>query len=274
VPNAFIDDTQWNAEGNRWLSTILATAFIPEPVAVEQLLGELGRDGLFSIWWDDRLQTIPLLAVRPPSGIPVKWNDDDNISSLTQTTKIDDRMTRVSVFFGIRDWMEPLNEVTNYKNRLIRIETEVESEVAAGGKIVDNTINSRWVRSFSNATLLSFSLLRRFALPPRYITLVLDAKDRAVNIGDAIDLTTRYIRDTEGNAIETRWQVIGIDDPKPGSQIKVELQSFAFRGKFAIIMANDAPDYVDATAAERLDGCWIAENTGLMPDGSDPYLLQ
>jgi len=274
VPDSFIDDTQWNAEGNRHLSTILATAFIPEPVAVEQLLGELGRDGLFSIWWDDRLQTIPLLAVRPPSGIPVKWNDDNNISSLTQTTKIDDRMTRVSVFFGIRDWMEPLNEVTNYKNRLIRIETEVESEVAAGGKIVDNTINSRWVRTFGNATLLSFSLLRRFALPPRYITLMMDAKDRTINIGDAIDLTTRYIRDTEGNAIETRWQVIGIDDPKPGSQIKVELQSFAFQGKFAIIMANDAPDYVDATEAERLDGCWIAENTGLMPDGTEAYLLQ
>jgi len=31
---------------------------------------------------------------------------------------------------------------------------------------------------------------------------------------------------------------------------------------------------VDATDAERLDGCWIAENTGIMPDGTEAYLLQ
>jgi len=274
LPSGYVVDTQWNAEGSTYLSTILATTFLPEPVAVEELLGELGRDGLFSIWWDDRLQTIPLLAVRPPRGIPIKWNDGDNIASLTQTTKIDDRMTRVSVFFGIRDWMRPLNQATNYQNRRIRIDTEVESEIAAGGKIVDNTINSRWIKTFGNALLVSASLLLRFRLPPKYITLVMDAKDRDINIGDAIDLTTRYIRDAEGNAIETRWQVIGVEDPKPGSQIKVELQSYQFIGKFAVIMANDAPDYVDASAAARLDGCWIAENTGVMPDGTEGYLLQ
>jgi len=274
LPDSFVDDAQWDAEGGTYSSTISATTFLPEPVAVEQLLGELGRDGLFSIWWDDRLQTIPILAVRPPIGIPVRWNDSDNISSLTQTTKIDDRMTRVSVFFGIRNWMEPLDEATNYKNRNIRIDTEVESEQAAGGTIVDNVINSRWVRTFGNATLISAYLLLRFRLPPRYLTLILDAKDRAVNIGEVIDLTTRYIRDSEGNAIETRWQVIGIDEPKPGTQLKVELQSYQLVGKFAIIMVNDAPDYAGATEAERLDGCWLSENTGVMPDGSDPYLLQ
>jgi len=39
-------------------------------------------------------------------------------------------------------------------------------------------------------------------------------------------------------------------------------------------MANDAPDFADATDEEKLNGCWIAENTGLMPDGTDGYLLQ
>ena len=274
VPNNFIVDTQWTEEGGTYLSTLQATTFLPEPVPVKELLGELGRDGMFSIWWDDRRQTIPLLAVRPPIGIPVRWNDNDNIAELTQVTKIDDRMTRVSVFFGIRNWMEPLNEATNYKNRAIRIDAEVESDQAAGGKIVDNEIHSRWVKTAGNASLLSASLLLRFRLPPRYLTLTMDAKDRSVNIGDPIDLTTRYIRDTEGGAIESRWQVLGVDDIKPGSQIRVELQSYQFIGKFAVIMANDAPDYVDATTAERLDGCWIAENTGMMPDGSNPYLFQ
>ena len=274
ILDSYIDDADWNAEGNRYLSTLTATSFLPEPVEVKKLLGELGRDGLFSIWWDDRLQTIPLLAVRPPSVTPVKWNDDDNISSLVQTTRIEDRMTRVTVRFGVRDWTASLSELATFQNRAIRVETEVELAEAAGGKVVDNTINSRWVQTFANATLISASLLRRFRLPPRYITLVVDAKDRTINIGDPIDLTTRYIRDSEGNAIETRWQVIGVDDLKPGSQIKVELQSYQDIGKFSIIMENDAPDYADATDAERLVGCWIAEDNGRMPDGSDPYLFQ
>jgi len=274
VPDSYINDADWNAEGDTYLSTITATAFLPEPVEVKKLLGELGRDGLFSIWWDDRLQTIPLLAVRPPSTVPVKWNDDDNISSLVQTTRIEDRMTRVTVRFGVRDWTASLSELATFQNRAIRVETEVELSDASGGKIVDNTINSRWVRTFGNATLISSSLLRRFKLPPRYITLVLDAKDRDTNIGDPIDLTTRYIRDSEGNAIETRWQVIGVDDLKPGSQIRVELQSYQDVGKFSIIMENDAPNYADTTEAERLVGCWIAQDDGLMPDGSDPYLFQ
>jgi hypothetical protein len=39
-------------------------------------------------------------------------------------------------------------------------------------------------------------------------------------------------------------------------------------------MENDAPDFATATEEERLSGAWIAENNGLMPDGSEPYLFQ
>ena len=274
LPNSYIDASQWDAEGGTYLPTLTTTTFIPEPVPVENLLGELGRDGLFSIWWDERTQTIPLLAVRPPRGIPDKWNDGDNIAGFSKVTKIDDRMTRVTAYFGVRDWLEGLDDPINFRNRRIRVDLEVESEVAAGGKIVDNIIYSRWIRTFANALLVSASLLLRYRLPPQYVTLEMDAKDRSVQIGDVIDLTTRYLLNTEGDYPETRWQVIGIEEPQPGSKLKVELQSFQFVGRFAFIMENDSPIYADATEEQRFEACFFADEEGRMPNGDDGYLLQ
>lgn len=275
IPNSYIDATQWDDEGGTYLSTLKCTTLIPEPVDGDDLLGGLCRDGMFSIWWDDRQQKIPLLAVRPPKGQPVKWNDDSNNLDISKETKADERMTRVTVYFGVRDWFEGLDEPENYENRRTRVDLEAESDVAAGGGKFDNTIFSRWTQTFGAALLLSSSLLQRYKLPPEYATVSLDAKDRDTQIGDVIDLTTRDIRDIEGHPVEKRWQVIAIEEPAPGSRVKAMLQSYTYIGKFAIIMENDAPDYAVATDDEKLDGCWLAdEATGLMPDGSDPYLLQ
>ena len=277
IPNSYVNTSgQWNNEGRTFLSTLKATATIPEPTSIEDMLGELCRDGMFSIWWDERLQRIPLIAVRPPQETPVVWTDALNIlqGSLSKTVKPDDRMTRVSVFFGQRDPFEPLDTADNYANRRIRVDGEVELAEASGGEIVENTIFSRWLQTFGNALLVSASQLLRYRLPPQYITVSVDAKDRSISIGDVVDIEDRSQVDIEGNRVQTRWQVISVTETSPGTTVECELQSYNYVGKFAIIMANDAPDYASATDEEKLSGCWIAENTGLMPDGSEPYLLQ
>lgn len=275
LPSSYVNASgQWDDEGGTFLSTLKCRTFIGEPTPVEDILGELCRDGLFSIWWDEREQVIPLLAVRPPQKTPAQWTEGDNLITFGKTVRMDDRMTRVTSFFGPRNFLLNLDEPKNYENRRIRVDGEVELEEAAGGKIFENTIFSRWTQTFGNALLVGASLLLRYRLPPEYLTLTVDAKDRATSIGDVIDLTTRDIRDTEGNALETRWQVIAVEEIEAGHRIQLELQSYNFVGKFAIIMANTAPDYATATDAEKESGCWFSENTGLMPDGSDPYLLQ
>jgi hypothetical protein len=275
LPSSYVNASgQWDDEGNAFLSTLRCNTFIGEPTPVEDLLGELCRDGLFSIWWDERAQVIPLLAVRPPQETPAVWDEGDHVISFGKKVIMDDRMTRVTNFFGPRNFLNDLDQDTNYENRRIRIDAEVELDAAAGGKVFENTIYSRWTQTFSNALLVGASLLLRYRLPPQYLTLTVDAKDRDTDIGDVIDLTTRDVLDTEGNPLETRWQVIAVEEVESGHKLKLELQSYAFVGKFAIIMENSAPDYATATDAEKLSGCWIAENTGLMPDGSEPYLLQ
>lgn len=277
VDNAYIDAAQWEDEGGTYLPTLRCNTTIVNPTAVEDLLGELCRDGMFSIWWDDRRQKIPLLAVRAPKETPKKWNDTDNLAAFSEKEEVDERMTRVSVYFIVRNILSGLKDPLNYENRRIRIDTEVESEEAAGGKIYDNVIFSRWIQTFANALLVSASLLLRFRLVPRYLSLTLDAKDRTVNVGDVIDITTRYIRDTEGGTPETRWQVIGIDEPKPGTKIRARMQSYTFIGRFGFIMENDAPTFADATPEQKEDdfsGMWISQNDGTMPDGSEGYQIQ
>jgi len=277
VDNAYVNaGGQWDEEGQRYLSTIKATATVAEPTAVEDLLGELCRDGLFSIWWDERQQAIPLLAVRPPRETPVVWSDALNIikGSYSRSARPDDRLTRVSMYFRPRDPFESEDSASNYTNIRISIDGEVELPEATGGEILENAIFSRWIQTFGQALLIGKSQLLRYRLPPQYITVSVDAKDRSIAIGDVVDLDTRNQIDTEGNRLSTRWQVIEAEETVTGEKVRTVLQSYQFVGKFAIIMANDAPNYADATEEERLDGCWIAENTGFMPDGSDGYLLQ
>lgn len=277
VKNSYVNTSgQWDDEGQSYLSTIKVSATIPEPESVEDLLGELCRDGLFSIWWDERLQRIPLLAVRPPGQTPVVWTDAENVlqGTYSKTVKPDDRLTRSSIFFKPRDPFAAKDDAKNYENRRVRIDAEVESVDATGGEIVENVIYSRWLQTFGNALLVGASQLLRYRLPPQYTTVTVDAKDRSVAIGDVVDLETRNQIDIEGNPVSTRWQVIDATETVAGERLQVEMQSYQYVGKFAIIMENTAPDYATATAEEKLSGCWIAENTGLMPDGSDPYLLQ
>lgn len=278
VKNTYVNTSgQWDTEGGSYLSTVLASATIASPTPVFELLGELCRDGMFSIWWDERLQRIPMLAQRPPSGTPAQWTSDLNQISgkFSKVAKPDDRLTRVTTFYRERDPTQGIEDKFNYDYRRILVDAEVESENATGGQIIEKTIYSRWLLDETSVLLAQSALRLRYRLPPNYITIGLDAKDRDTQIGDVIDLTTRHIVDTEGVPLTTRWQVIGIDEVVAGEAISAKLQSYTFTGKFAIIMDNSAPDYASATDEEKLNGCWLADDvTDLMPDGSEPYQLQ
>lgn len=277
IPSAFYDFAQWETEGGTWLPTLVTTATIPEPTAVETLLGELSRDGLFYIWWDERNQVIPLAAIRPPLGTPDVWSDDLNIisGSFSERAESDDYLTRVVVFYGRKDPTESLDDEPNYRVQSIRIDADLESDDATGGAVRERKIFSRWIGTTGNALLVSAQIMLQYKFIPRYLKIDIDAKDRAAGIGTVIDLDTRHKVDTEGNRLLARYQIIEFEETDPGSKARVEMQSFQFVGKFAIIMANDAPQYADATETERLTGCWLAdETTGLMPDGSAPNLLQ
>lgn len=278
IPVGYRDHDAWDEEGYTYLTTQKAARTVISPTAVDTLLGQLCQQGGFSIWWDERQQTIPLLANRPPQGQPGTITDDAIVagsSGLTDDVKA--QVSRVAVYFDSRG---PFNEgkPENYRVMRLNIDGFVES-AAAAGKASTLTIYADWITRETDALRLAARLLLRYRLIPQYLSLSLDAfaagVRRAINNGDVFDVVTASNIDSEGNPLATRWQVIATDDTAPGHTIKLKLQSYRFQGRFAVIMPADAPDYADATEAERANGCWMAdETTGKMPNGDAPYLLQ
>ena len=276
IGSGYIDNAQWEAEGGRFLGLFKANTTIASPEDVEKLLGELCRDGLFSIWWDERQQTIPLLAVRPPQETPISLTDDLNVLKGTSEVKAspDDRMTRVSVFFKIVSPVAQLTDPTNYLRRDIRIAGEYELPQATGGEIREVQIFSRWIQTDAQALLVGSQLLLRYRDVPRYLSVTLDAKDRSIKIGDVADVTTGTVVDVNGNPVSTRWQVISFEEIKPGDTVRLDLQTYQFTGRFAYWMDNATPDYMSASDAQRAKGFFWADADGRMPDGTEGYQWQ
>jgi hypothetical protein len=274
VSSSFIDLTQWDDEGDKFLSIFNATGTVIEPTPVADILGELSQQGLFSIWWDERQQTIPLLAVRPPQETPIELSDRDNL--LPGATLKDDpnaRFTRALVYYARRDPTRPLTEVGNYARGQLRGDPDVELP-EVGGEVRTQIIFSRWINEDALAIQLAARLLSRYKQTPRYLTISLDAKDRVVKVGDVLRISTRAITDSEGNVRPVLWQVISENEVRPGETIVYDCQTYSFIGRFAVYMADGSPTYDLATEQERDAGGWYADDDNEMSDGSQGYQYQ
>lgn len=270
----FINLAQWDAEGNTFLSIFRATGTVTEPTDVSELLGEVCQQGLFSIWWDERNQTIPLLAIKPPQDVPTQINDRDNIMpGAVLKEQPNSRITRVLVYYARNNQIRALNDVGNYSRGQLRGNFEVEGP-ELGGEVRTQIIFSRWIREDALAISLASRLLLRYLDTPRYLTVTLDAKDRAVTVGGVVEVTTRAIVDTEGNQVPVLWQVISENEVRHGETVVYDLQTYSFVGRFAVYMADGSPVYSSATNAQKALGGWYADDDGLMGDGSDGYQYQ
>jgi hypothetical protein len=274
LSSSYIDLAQWNTEGNLFLGIFLATGTVPEPTPVTDLAGELSQQGLFSVWWDERRQTIPLLAVRPPQDEPIKITDSANI--LRGAELRDDpegRLTRVLLYYRRRNPTTDLEDPGNYSRGEYVAEPDLET-VDTGGEIRTKTIYSRWIREDALAIQLTRRLLLRFTQTPRYLTVTLDAKDRSIKVGDVLEVTTRTITNSEGTVIPVLWQVISENEIVPGETVIYDCQTYGFIGRFAKYMADGSPDYLAATDAQRSNGAFYANASGTMSNGDDGYQYQ
>lgn len=277
LKDSYIDEAQWDAEGNQYLGIFRATGTVPEPTPVTDLSGELCQQGLFSIWWDERSQKIPMLAVRPPAEEPVAINDRQHIlPGATLKEAPEERLTRVLLYYGQRNPVRG-DDPGNYARAQYRGEPDIEAAVA-GGEVRTKTVFSRWIREDTLAIQFTRRLVARYLKTPRYLTISLDAKDRAIKVGTVLRVTTRTITDTEGNERPVLWQVISENEIKPGMTVIYDCQTYAFVGAFGVYMAEGSPVYTVAAAGlgpdERPSGAWYAGPDGKMSDESEGYQYQ
>jgi hypothetical protein len=274
LPASFINKAQWDAEAALYLEGFDVTTTIAEPTAVEQLCGEIMQQTSLYIWWDERLQTIPLKAVRPEVA-RVSVTDDANIlaGSARLTRDADAWFTQLIVYYLQRDPTKGFDP-TNFG--LVRGRVDGEAELpAAGDTVRQKVIYSRWLINEAQATELTVRLLGRFRRVPRFLSVRLDAKDRTILIGDVVSVQSGSVTDSEGNATAEVWQVIRVDEIEPGHSVIYDLQEFQFKAaRYAVMMATPSPDFSVATTTEKETGCWLCGIDDKMADGTDGYALQ
>jgi hypothetical protein len=266
--------TDWTSEGESWLSTLAGTGTFTEPRPVSEICAEAMRDGMFSIWWDERDQEIKMLALRQPSQPPQTLTERNAIAASALKRTPDDRRTRVTIYYDRRDPTESLTESRNYRQQRIRIDAEAEGDFFADGTVRNLVWYSPLLRTDLNAILVQASFLQRYRTTPRYLDLTLAEKDATLGVGDVIYVTSYDALDTLGNPTTEPWQVIEWEELDPGFSYRVLVQSFILYERPGFIMENTAPDFATATDAQKENACYITENTGLMPDGTTGYVIQ
>ena len=210
VDAGFIPTAEWQSEIDDFQSGLLQT-LITEPVGVQALLKELGEQAPHSLYWDERTQKIKLTCVKPPPIDADVIDEDGNIlaDSLRIKDELNMRVNTVFVYFGQIDPTRKLDEVNNYAQTYVRVDTDT-IEKYGSNKI--KTIYSRWINNNNKAAalVLAAKIGRRFGFTPRSITFELDAKDSSVWAGQSVDILHHEITDFTGAAEQTTFQIVSV----------------------------------------------------------------
>ena len=271
IPEAAIPYDEWQAEGGRWLAqAIMADTPITEPTGVDALVGEICEQFLFYVWVDERAQKIRLRAVRPVDNDPITTlTDDANIVAGSQALRYepDQRVTQVWTSLHLRNPTEPPDDPRSYALTIATPDLAAQSPEQYGDRRV-RRIFGRFLSGPAQVTPLGVRTLARYRDTPRYLSLALDAKDRALWVGDVARVTTRVDTDAIGRPVANVWQVISAHERRPGELYEYELQRFIFISRYAFVMDNDAPRY---SAAAEKQGAWFAPGPEGFADGTEPF---
>jgi hypothetical protein len=269
LPAAYVDHAVWADEGDTYLPTLRSTVWIMEPTLVDDLMGECCQQGMFYYWWDERTQSVPMLAVRPPKASVARldWRTDILASSVELRREPESLLTRVFVYYDPRDPFASRTAASNYRVVSGRIEGSTEHPDAAGGPR-PLSIYARFVSTEAHAVQIIQRIISRYSVMPRFVSLRLDSKNKEITIGDVCDLTARELVDSEGRLLADRWQVISWSEVRHGEVYLIDLQTYDYIGAFAFWMADGAPDWEDATDEQRALGAWWADDDGKYPDGT------
>jgi hypothetical protein len=209
VPAAQINKTQWDEEAGLYFPGLLE-GFLTEPVGVDTLMKELCESAPHYQYWDERVNFIRLIAIKPPPVTSQELTAESNL--LAGSTSISDqpdmRISTVIVRFGQRDPTKDLEEASNYRQAHVRITPA--SITKYGGIERYKIINSRWVNNFNRAAALRLAARygRRFEEMPRKISFNLDAKDGEMWTGDPALINSDLIVNETGARFNLPVQII------------------------------------------------------------------
>lgn len=207
VDPSFINKNDWDAEISNAFNTTYSV-LITEPTGVQDLLQEFCDSAPHYYFYDERVNKIRLVALKPPPTDSQLFTWEANLIAGKTAVKDrqDLRISTVIVNYGIINPTKDLDETSNYRASYVREDTD---SVSNYGQRAYKTVHSRWIPSDNKtaAVLMASRVGRRFAEAPREITFSMDAKDSEVWTGDSIRIETDLILKQGGGYARLPYQI-------------------------------------------------------------------
>ncbi len=208
IDSSLIPSSEWQTEIDTYLSGLL-DGIIVKPMDVKKVLQELAEAAPHYLWWDERNQKIQLTALKaPPNNADTLDMDENLVEGVVVRDKPDMRISTVFVSYGQINPTEKLDEIDNFEQTYVRIDTD---SIAKYGTSQVKTINSRWIsgNNAAGARTLAALIGRRFADIPREIQFKLDPKDSDLWLNQSRNINHRDILDpTSSQPLDTMFQIM------------------------------------------------------------------
>jgi hypothetical protein len=275
MPASYLPLAEWQAEIDNGFQYLAFSTLLTEPHAVKELLTELTQLSLM-IFWHERDGEVKLKGLRFYQLLGDQINDDVAIIAGSVGVSDDPGMlvTQQWMFYDI-SW--PLANPTQLKSyRTLDVRADLAQESADRyGKPAINRVASRWLNR-SDAAIASnigATQLRQNSVVRRILSWSMDPKDDQYWVGDVVGLSTKYVQDETGadkllNVLITQVEELFSDN---GMALKYTgIEQFAFL-RTGLIGPDSLPDYSAATTEQKNRYAFVGPNTGLFPDGTQPY---
>ena len=267
----------WLSERDQWLLANEVYAIIGKPEGINKLLNELCKSNMIHLAVDELQQLIILKAIVPISDGYVPIVDESSYLRGTLSIKPDDkkRVTEVWMSYGPEDYSKKDSLQKNY----VAADLDASGPYRHGGEKI-NHIKTRWFSASSSglAAQVANRYLAWFKTRPVYAEFECSSDwARVLRIGALFDLSAPELQGTGGLRVERRMQVLSAALDAVKGRLLVKAISIGAAGiaaeRYCRIMPEDAADYDQATASEKINGGYISPEAGDFSDDGGPYLI-
>lgn len=270
VPAQLVDLQNIQDVDAEYLNAYTLSTILSEPTGIDVLVGELARDCSFVIWWNERTQLVDMQAIVPLETLQTTLTQEDDIlaESLSLEERPKERITTASIYYNPRNFAGDLRKPVNYKNQLLVANSSSEGPDQYGDLPQTREIFSRWLLTEAQANQTGGRYALRYADIPTYASLMVDAKDRSLWVGDYIGISHDYLVDARGERIGSRkrWMIIEAEEVEAGHAQRLVCVDVTLDGLIYLITDNGIGTYTEALFLAR--NAFITDNLGLNPDGS------
>jgi hypothetical protein len=268
-----IDFSAWSGEDTVWLGAFRVSTVIWDPTGVATLLQELTQQFPFYILYDARVPRLDFQAIKPATfSLSAQLNERDHLlaNSVSISDDLEKRVSQIWFYFGVKDFSEKIDDPRNFSKLVPFIDRQ--AEIDHGEKRI-RKVFSRWLPTNQDAVVTSIGslMLLRLRDGRRLLRFDLDAKDGHVWVGDTVEITTDYLVDGAGDPVTTQAQVIEAKETREGTINSYQAEDLRLDGRFALYAPDTIPNYPSATASDRGQFGFYADDNDLID--SDPAYL-